>query len=220
MSHSPEHHIEEATHAAHATHDEFNKKVTISIAIVAAVLACISMVGHRAHNETLLLQGQALTLHTEAAIKNNEAANQWAFFQAQNIRKHTYGAFHDLLAVVNTNATAAAEQEKIAKAWQGQVDKYEKKLPSIEEEAKKLTKDSEGLMNEAKHKLEESHAVHAKANRFDYGELGVQLAIVLASLAILTKNRVMWYAGLACGGVGALVALSGQLGLFMDAGHR
>jgi hypothetical protein len=206
MSHSPEHHIEHAEHAAHATHDDFNKKVTISIAIVAAVLACITMVGHRAHNETLRLQ-------TEAAIKNNEAANKWAFYQAQNIREHNYRALKNMLNVLKIKEGADNPATFLAAEWQGQIDKYNKNLPEIKKDAEDLDKKSKDL-------LEESHAVHMKADRFDIGELGVQIAIVLASLAILTKNRVMWIAGLACGVAGAVVALSGHFGILLGNGHH
>lgn len=202
MSHSPEHHIEHAEHAAHAVHDDFNKKVTISIAIVAAVLACITMVGHRAHNKTVMLQ-------IEAATKNNAAANKWAFYQAQNIREHNYRALKNLMGVSTLKPGSEDKVEKIAAEWQGQVDKYNKSMATIKSEAETLDKETNSL-------LAESHLVHLKADRFDLGELGVQLAIVLASLAILTKSKSMWYGGLACGLLGALVALSGQLGLFME----
>src|SRR5260370_42497114 len=78
MSHGPEHHIEHAQHAEHASHDEFNKRVTMSIAIVAAVLACVTMLGHRAHNETLLLQGEALRLRSEERRVGKECRSRWS----------------------------------------------------------------------------------------------------------------------------------------------
>src|SRR5204863_9491708 len=85
MSHGPEHHIEHAEHAAHASHDEFNKRVTISIAMVAAVLACVTMLSHRSHNEVLRLQGEALQQQTLASIQSTKAANKWAYYQTKNL---------------------------------------------------------------------------------------------------------------------------------------
>src|SRR6185295_3347512 len=85
MSHGPEQHIEHAEHAAHTTHDDFNKRVTMSIAIVAAVLACVTMLGHRAHNETLRLQGEALQLQTQANLESTNAANKWSYYQTKNL---------------------------------------------------------------------------------------------------------------------------------------
>src|SRR5437016_13812810 len=99
MGHGPEQHIEHAEHAAHAAHDDFNKMVTMSIAIVAAVLACVTMLGHRAHNDTLRLQGEALRLQgdalrfqgdalqlqTLASIESTNAANKWSYYQSKNL---------------------------------------------------------------------------------------------------------------------------------------
>ena len=55
-------HMEHAEHAGHA-HDPFDKRVAVSIAIVAAVLAGVSMLGHRKHNEVLQLTTEA-NIHT------------------------------------------------------------------------------------------------------------------------------------------------------------
>src|SRR5688572_33398653 len=102
MTHGPEHHIEHAEHAAHASHDEFNKRVTISIAIVAAVLAAVTMLGHRAHNNTLILQGEALELQTKASIKSTDAANKWAYYQSKNIFNLESEITLDMLTVLST----------------------------------------------------------------------------------------------------------------------
>src|SRR5260370_9600168 len=78
MSHGPEHQIEHAEHAAHAVYDNSNRKVTISIAGIAALLACVTMLGHRAHNETLQAQNEAGRLATEAT-------DAWSYYQTHNI---------------------------------------------------------------------------------------------------------------------------------------
>lgn len=239
MTHGPEHHIEHAEHAAHAAHDDFNKRVTMSIAIVAAVLACITMLGHRAHNETLLLQGQALNLQTEASIKSTETANKWAYYQSKNMFNLESEIMLDLLKVIPVKDGSNGEfisivgrYEDTVKYYSGDKDsrvtdrrkskseesKADGKLKKIEDEANQLAKEAKDILEKAKLKLEESHVVHAKANRFDYGELGLQFGVVLCSLAILTKGRGFWFAGLASSMVGLAVALTGQFGLFM--GHH
>ena len=72
MSHdSTEHHLEEAHHAGHASLDNFTRNVAMTMAIIAAGLAFITLLSHRQHNATLQLQ-----------IKSNdnltEASNRWA----------------------------------------------------------------------------------------------------------------------------------------------
>jgi uncharacterized membrane protein YcjF (UPF0283 family) len=219
MPHSPEHHIEHAEHAAHATRDPFDRNVTMTIAIVAAILACVTMLGHRAHTETLRLQGEAISLQTEASILHTRTTNKWAQYQAVNIRDHEYRAYLKLLAVMSPRPDTASVEKEAQAEWQGQVSKYKKTLPGLMDEARELEERTKKKQEEAQQRLHDSHLAHARADRFDYGELGVELGLVLCSLAVLTKRRGFWYSGIATTLAGVLVAGSGLLGLFMNAHH-
>lgn len=220
MTHGPEHQIEHAEHAAHAAHDPFDKRVTVSIACVAAVLAAVSMLGHRAHNETLRLQGEALRYQSKAGIEHSQSFNRWAAYQAQNIRGHMYTALALHLEVAVPPDKGSAELKKTIQEWRDKGKDYEeKKLPKWRKEAEAFEAEGKQAADTAERMLEESHTVHAKAERFDLGELGLQLGVVLCSLAILAKQRPFWFAGLACSVAGALVAVSGWLGLFMGGHH-
>jgi hypothetical protein len=204
MTHGPEHHIEHAEHATHASHDSFDRRVTISIALVAAVLACVTMLGHKAHNETLRLQGEALQAQTEGGIDHSMAANKWGLFQAQNIRKHMYQTFGEL-------AVPAPELAKARDRWSEQVKKYEEELPKWKRQAEDLTDKGESKQKKAGQLLQQSEMAHHRAERFDLGELGLQLGVVLCSLAILTKGKPFWYLGLAASLAGLGVAMSAYL---------
>jgi hypothetical protein len=241
MTHGPEHHIEHAEHAAHAAHDDFNKRVTMSIAIVAAVLACVTMLGHRAHNTTLLLQGQALELQTKASKMSTDVANEWAYYQSKNTFNLESEIFLDTLKIVTVRDDRKKELDEILKRYEDTVEYYsgdkesrvtarkrksktgsaeeEKKtgkLFAIEEKARKKAEEVTKTEEAAEAKIKESHLVHEKASRFDYGELGLQFGVVLCSLAILTRSRGFWLAGLVAAVIGALVALTGLLGLFIE----
>jgi hypothetical protein len=246
MSHGPEHQIEHAEHAVHAAGDDFNRNVTMSIAIVAAVLACVTMLGHRAHNETLRLQGEALRLQGEAlrfqgealqlqtlaSRESTNAANKWSYYQSKNLIHVQSKITLDLLTVVTTNEKSQEELKNVRALHKKNVEKYDKKLPEIEAEGHAIEKKSDELMvksremiaesqkkmAESQKEMDESHLVHQKSNRFDLGELGLQFGVVLCSLAILMKGRGFWFAGLASAALGAVVAMSGQFGLFM--GHH
>ena len=89
------------------------------------------------------------------------------------------------------------------------VANYKERLPEIKEEAEALGKEGEEF-------LEESHKVHALADRYDYSELLLQFAVVLCSLAILSKSRALFGFGLASALVGALIGLSGVLRLYLE----
>src|SRR6516164_8456321 len=86
-------HLEHAEHAQHAAHDPFDRRVALTIAIIAAVLAAVTLLSHRAHNGTLQLQIQAGILQTQASDK-------WSEFQANNIRRHEYAAYARLIDVM------------------------------------------------------------------------------------------------------------------------
>jgi Domain of unknown function (DUF4337) len=246
MSHGPEHHMEHAEHAVHAAGDAFNRQVTMSIAIVAAVLACVTMLGHRAHNETLRLQGEALRLQAEAlrfqgealqlqtlaSRESTNAANKWSYYQSKNLIHVQSKITLDLLAVLASNEKTQKDLERVRALHQKNVEKFDKKLPEIEAEGHAIEKKSDDLMvksnekiaesqkkmHESQKEMDESHLVHEKGNRFDLGELGLQFGVVLCSLAILMKSRGFWFAGLVSAALGAVVAMSGQFGLFM--GHH
>ena len=217
MGHGPEHHIEHAEHAQHAAHDPFDRRVTVSIALVAAVLAGVTMAGHRAHNQTLQYQGEALDHQTSAGIAHSKAANMWALYQAQNIRGHMYLALANLLEVSDSAAEKNEARSKLASDWKAKRDKYENEtLPEWKGKAESLTRQGEKAEAQAQKALQKSHAVHARADRFDFGELGLQLGVVLCSLAILTKGKSFWFLGLTCALVGLLLALTGVFGLFIE----
>ena len=71
--------------AEEAAHHASLAPVTVTMAILAVLVATVSLLGHRADTEAILLQSQA--------------TDQWAYYQAKDIRQHTYGLFLDELSV-------------------------------------------------------------------------------------------------------------------------
>jgi uncharacterized protein DUF4337 len=190
-----EHHLEEAEHAKHAAHNPFDKRVALSMAIVAAGLACTTLLSHRAHNE--VLQDQIL-----AADKITEASDQWAYFQAKKNRQYMYEADAALIADVAKDPSASSKGADQIKEWKEEAAKYKDETKGIEDKAKELE-------TAAKEFREKAEAAHVSGNFFDLGELGIELALVLCSVAMLAKNKVFWIVGIAIGAVGFFVALCG-----------
>jgi hypothetical protein len=221
MGHSAGDHLEHAEHAKHAAHSGFDTTVTMTIAIVAAVLAGVTMLGHRAHNETLVYQGNALVAQTESAIYHNQANDNWAWYQALKIRGNM-----DETALEISDVAALKPGEEAAKKLKSNREKWAKNAKKHASKGEELQKKAEGFeekgkvkIGEAKGDLAMSHAIHQKAMRFDYGELALQLGVVLCSLAILLKSRSFWLTGIVCAIVGLSIATTGHLNLFMDSHH-
>ena len=192
---SPHEHIEHAEHAEHA-HDPFDKRVAVSIAIVAAVLAGISMLGHRKHNEVLQLQGDSNRLQTEANVLHTRASDTWGEYQAVNLRDHGYDFAGGVLKeVAKAEPKYADGLQRFIKKADDQHGKYEARLKKLDGDAKALTKSAEDRQVESSQFQHRSHYAHHQADRLDYAHLGAELGIVLCSLALLTKRRAFWLAG-------------------------
>ncbi|HXW13966.1 MAG TPA: DUF4337 domain-containing protein [Terriglobia bacterium] len=168
-------------HAEHSAHDASLLPVTFTMAVLAVVLAATTLLGHRAHTEEILLQ--------------SKATDQWAYYQAKNIRAHGYELFLDFLSVSAVKDAALAE--KVKEKYSQEVDRYKEELKDIDKEAHSF--ESEGA------------AAQRRANRFDLGEVCLDAAIVIASLTLLTKRRQFWQLGILIGVAGLGITLSGLL---------
>src|SRR5579885_1800740 len=84
-------------HAHETRLSPFDRQVAMTMAIMAAVLALMTMLSHRAISESLSLQVEASSLRTEANIYHTRASDQWAYYQAKNIRSTEYQGFLALL---------------------------------------------------------------------------------------------------------------------------
>ena len=57
--------------------------------------------------------------------------------------------------------------------------------------------------------LEQEFALtHRKADRFDLGEVFLEVALVITSITLLSGKRIFWHAGMLIAVAGALIAAS------------
>lgn len=203
MAHATEHMVEHAEHAAHGG-DGFDKRVALTIAVVAAILGGVSLLSHRAHNATLQYQIQA-------GMKRTEAANRWAQYQSKSIRSSQYRLWLEALPVLAKVAGADAAAEGVAGRWRETVARYEDKekddeLAGIQRAARALDKEADDLQVRSEH-------AHHLGDRYDIAELAVHMALVMGSIAVLTKMRGFWLAGIVLCVIGTAVAASGLAGI-------
>ncbi len=191
-----EQHLEHAEHAHHAAHDPFDRRVMMTIAIIAAVLAGVTLLSHRAHNETLQMQIEAndnLTL----------ASDRWNHYQGKKNRQYLYEAFADQARMNNKDFfNLNAEAEKKVASWEARVARYEEENKEIEKEAREFEIEAKRFKNESKH-------MHHIGDWYDLGELGVEFGLVLCSVAVLTKRASFWLTGAGGAFLGAMMAIVG-----------
>jgi len=155
--------------------------VSVTISILAVLVAVVTLLGHRAHTEELLLQAKA--------------SDQWAYYQAKNIRLRELESFADLLGVA-----AVQDKDKAAEIRQ----KYGK-------EVERYGSDKEDISNEAKALEHQRDLYQQRADRFDAAEGILEFALIISSVTLLTNKKLFWYSGILIGIVGVVVALTGYL---------
>ena len=152
--------------------------VSVTMAILAVFVAIVSLMGHRSHTEELMMQ--------------NRATDQWAYYQAKNIRLHNYQMSIDLLSMIEFKDKEQAA--KVHDKYQSEVERYSKEQAEIEAKAKEDEN--------------ESASAEHRADRYDLGEVFLEIALVISSLALLSGKRIFWFLGLASGLTGLGVAVS------------
>jgi hypothetical protein len=224
MSEGTEHHLEHAEHTQHAAHNPFDRGVAMTMAIMAAMLAGITLVSHRGHTETLHLATEASSLRTQES-------DMWNLYQAKNIRSHEYESFLLLEELLTREGVKPDAETKTARAyWIRQLDKYQgagywqafkeavkaSKEPSWEPKGQlaKHSRDAQDLQARAEKYHHRSDEVHALVAYVDYGHLGLELALVMCAVAVLTKQKPFWMTGIGFAVIALAVAAYGMFGLW------
>jgi Domain of unknown function (DUF4337) len=178
MSEEPQ---ELAEHAEHGAHDTALARVTVTMAILAVLVAAASLLGHRATTEQLLAQ--------------TKATDQWAYYQAKDIRRRSYELFLDEVGVFAVQSSPQVEAIK---------SKYEKEIDRYKDQQK----DAEA---EAQATEDEVATLQRRIDRYDLAEVMLEAALVICSITILTRKQIFWMFGLLLGGCGMVVAIAGLL---------
>ena len=175
------HEIMEAHEARSLEDSRLTLPVTVTLAILAVMLAMATLLGHRASTEEIILQ--------------TKATDQWALFQAKNIRLHEMQGFADLLGTLSP--VDKEKTEALREKYLKETGRYEQEKDEVSEQAKELEKERESSSR--------------RADRYEAGEVLLEIALIICSLTLLTKKRIFWLSGIALGLIGLGTTLSGFL---------
>jgi hypothetical protein len=169
--------------------NSFGKKVALFTAIYAVILAICALGGNNSMKEMLLAQ--------------QEASNQWAYYQAKNIREYLNKIEKDRLETQivergNTMKPAALKYYKV-------------EIQKVSAEEARLSKDKQAILVEAKKQEHERDVNRAKDPYFDFGEALLQIAIVMSSVAIIAGSRPVFFFSIGAAVLGSLITLNGFL---------
>jgi cell division protein FtsB len=101
----------------------------------------------------------------------------------------------DLLGLIEFKNQEQAD--KVRAKYQSEAERYTKEQAEIEEQAKEL--ESESALEQR------------RANRFDLGEVFLEIGLVISSLALLSRKQIFWFLGIVSGVAGVAVAVTGAL---------
>ena len=152
------------------------KRVSLIIGVLAVLVAMVTVLSHREH--------------TEAVLSQARASDQWGEYQGRRIRQAELGLAADMLSL-QPGISPAVLQPKL--------DQY--KAPQ-ERAQRELEEDTA----EAKRLEAEVRVAEQRAARFDLGEALLQIAVVLASITLLTRRWLYVLSAIALGSIGILAA--------------
>jgi hypothetical protein len=180
-------------HGTAGQHGGASRRIGLLIAALAAALAIAEAAGKSAQ--------------TEALGRNVEASDLWAFYQAKSIRQTTVRTAAEAVGLALAAPDLAPERkaaiQKQVDAWQQTAARYESE-PQTGEGRKELAARAEEAGAERDRSLSAYHL-------YEYGSSAFQIAIVLASAAVITGMLALAYAAGALGLAGVAVTLLGWL---------
>jgi hypothetical protein len=171
--------------------EKHNKRAALMIIVLAALLAISEMAGKHAQ--------------TASIAYNIEANDLWAFYQARTVRStilRTASELADLLPPDDASGRADARKARIA-AWTITADRYESD-PAGGDGRKELGERAKAVTVLRNHKLNAYH-------EFEYSSAALQLAIVMASAAVITELVLLEIVSAGLGLLGLGLALLGSL---------
>ena len=170
----------------------FTKRVALTTAIFAVMLAISSLGGNKAMKEMLLSQQQA--------------SDQWSFYQAKVFREHLYRSQKLRLEVDLVERGSGMKPEV--------KDRVEALLKKVADEETRYGEEKKEIEKEAKKLEHERDIYRQKDPYFEYGEVLLQIAIVMASVAILSGFRPVFLFAIVSACLGVVSSLNGFFLIF------
>jgi len=169
----------------------FSRRVALTTALYAVLLAITSLGGNNATKDMMLSQQQS--------------SNQWAYYQAKSIKES--------FALERRESVEAILAERGATMRPDTRAVYERMRNAAASDGVRYAKEKEEIFAKAKEFEKERDVSRAKDPYFDFGEILLQLAIVIASIAILSGSSPVFLFSIVMAALGAMLSLNGFLQL-------
>jgi hypothetical protein len=145
----------------------FEKKAAVTVAIMAAVLAIVTMCTGNASSD--------------ATSNKTDSVDKWAQYQSKSVKAHVVESEEDVLSVLAPGSVDEAKRT-------AQLAKCKKVLDG-------LLKDKKDISGEARAFEHAVDVANAQGTRYGYASLLLQIGIVIASVSILVRKNDVWLIG-------------------------
>jgi hypothetical protein len=170
---------------------EKDRRAALVIAVLALLLALTEAGARRAQH-----------VSTESNI---EASDLFNFYQAKRIRSTVAETAAELLEAQKT----AVSDPKAQEAFDKQIEAFKAMVARFEKDPKKPEDSMEAIQKRAEEATERRELANHRLERYELGSGLTQIAIVLASAAIITDMGALLWLSVGLGAVGALLMALG-----------
>jgi hypothetical protein len=126
---------------------------------------------------------------TRAILAQGHETDQWAYYQAKSIKGHTYEIQKQKLELEFSTL-----QGRMSGAL---AEKYKKTIADYDKNIKKYDKEKAEIMADARALAKKKDLSQEMSGNLSLSLIFLQIAIVLSSVAAITKKKPLWYVGLA-----------------------
>ena len=149
--------------------------LALSTAIMAVLAALTTLYMGKFSSRAIMAQGQE--------------SNEWAYYQAKSIKQHAFEMNRKALELQFHSQKGLPPE--VATEYEKTLAKYGDEMKRYDSEKKEIKDKAEGI---AKSKLK----AQEMGGNFAYALIFLQIALMLSSLASLTKRHYLWYIALVC----------------------
>jgi hypothetical protein len=136
---------------------------------------------------------------TQSIMSQSKASDNWAFFQAKNIKEDLYKLQSEKLEM-----DKIGKDQKTVDLYQNKINDYKAKIDKYEKEKIKIKSEAEVLEN-----TRDQAQLHSK--NFGISVIFLQITILLSTIAGLLKKKYVWYIGISSGLAGIAYFINGFL---------
>lgn len=166
--------------------------VALTTAAVAVLTAFTTLFMGKFSSRTMMYQAQE--------------SDQWAFYQAKSIKSHTYELQKQQLELTLESLKGRISKDLDAK-YRDVIGEYARNVARYDTEKNEIKEMAEGH-------AKDKQVSQLRAGQFSFGLIFMQIALMMSSIAVITKKKPLWYLGIAVAALGCVFFINGMYLIF------